>query len=116
MVKKIAKKVTKKIAKKKIVKKSVKKSKTAKAVKIPVVKPLGVVTHFYAHIGVAIVKFAKPVKVGDNVSFKGATTNFSQVVGSMQYDHKDIVSAKPKQEVGIKVKKRVREGDEIFSL
>ena len=78
-------------------------------------KPIGVVTHFYGGISVAIVKFAKTVSVGDKIRFKGATTDFSQTIDSMQYDHKDVKTAKKGQEIGIKVVNRVREGDEVYS-
>ena len=77
-------------------------------------KPIGAVTHYYTHIGVAIVKFKKPVAVGAKVKFKGATTDFEETIHSMQYDHKPIQAAKKGQEVGIKVGDKVREGDEIF--
>ncbi|MBI5732688.1 hypothetical protein HY967_01880 [Candidatus Jorgensenbacteria bacterium] len=77
-------------------------------------KPIGEVTHYYSAIGVAIVKFKKAVAVGAEVRFKGATTDFEETIKSMQYDHKDISSAKKGQEVGIKVGDKVREGDEIY--
>ena len=78
-------------------------------------KPIGEVTHFFSGIQVAIVKFNREVKVGETVKFKGATTDFSQEIDSMQYDHKDIKSAKKGQEVGIKIREKVREGDEVFA-
>lgn len=77
-------------------------------------KPVGEVTHYYSHLGVAIVKFAKVVSVGVRVRFKGATTDFEESVSSMQYDHKPIDSAKKGQEVGIKVGEKVREGDQVY--
>ncbi len=77
-------------------------------------KPIGEVTHFYGHLGVAIVKFKKNVDVGARVKFKGATTDFEEAIKSMQYDHKAIESAKKGQEVGIKVLGKVREGDLVF--
>lgn len=79
-------------------------------------KPIGVVTHYYGHLGVAIVKFNREVKLGEAVHFKGASTDFSQTINSMQYDHKDIDKAKKSQEVGIKVDGKVREGDEVYEL
>lgn len=78
-------------------------------------KPIGAVTHFFSGIQVAIVKFNREAKVGKTVKFKGATTDFSQEIDSMQYDHKDIKSAKKGQEVGIKVAEKVREGDEVYA-
>ena len=77
-------------------------------------KSIGRVTHFFGGIKVAIVKFKKPVKVGTRLYFKGATTDFVQAVDSMQFDHKPITTAKPNTQVGIKIGKRVREGDGVF--
>lgn len=79
-------------------------------------KVIGTVTHFYGDLEVAIIKFKTPVKVGEEVHFKGATTDFTQKIKSMQFDHKDIKSAKKGQEVGIKVSDKVREGDEVLEL
>jgi translation elongation factor EF-1alpha len=77
-------------------------------------KPIGFVTHFYGGIGVAIVKFSVPVAIGTKLHFKGATTDFTDTVRSIQYDHQAIEEAKKGQEVGIKVKDKVREGDEVY--
>ena len=78
-------------------------------------KPIGKVTHYYGGIGVAIIKFNREVKVGETIHFKGPHTDFSQKIDSMQYDHKDIESAKKGQEVGIKAEQKVRESDEVYS-
>lgn len=77
-------------------------------------KPAGIVTHFYGGIDVAIIKFNKAVKIGQKITVQGATTDFSQEIKSMQFDHKDIESANAGQEVGVKVKDKVREGDNIY--
>ncbi len=77
-------------------------------------KPIGKVTHYYGGLGVAIIKFNREVAVGEKAHFKGAHTDFIQEIGSMQFDHKDIKSAKKGQEVGIKVDEKVREGDQVF--
>ena len=77
-------------------------------------KPIGTVTHFYNEIKVAIVKFKKPVRVGTELHFKGATTDFKEAVKSMQFDHEAIKIAPKGKQIGIKVKKRVRDGDEVF--
>lgn len=109
----MAKKTVKKIVKKT---QSVKKSKApVLKIKLKVEKPIGIVTHFYNGIKVAIVKFSKPVKSGSEIRFEGATTDFSQKVASMQYDHKDIAVAPKGKQVGLKVSKRVREGDKVYS-
>lgn len=108
----MAKKITKAKKSAKKVKKVVKKK--AKVVKVKIQKPIGVVTHFYGGIEVAIVKFKKPMKKGSVIRFRGATTDFEQKIGSMQYDHKDIAVAKKGQSVGMKVDDKVRDGDGIF--
>ncbi len=79
-------------------------------------KPIGEITHYYGGIGVAIVKFNTAMDVGSEVHFKGTHTDFVQTIDSMQYDHKDIKSAKKGQEVGIKVEEKVHEGDKIFKV
>ncbi len=91
-------------------KKSTKKKVTKKE------KPIGEVTHFYGNIEVAIVKFKKLVKVGVKVNFRGATTDFEQVIKEMQYNHKSVPVAKKGQDVGIKVDEKVRQGDEVYEV
>lgn len=80
----------------------------------PAGEPIGEVTHYYSGIGVAIVRFTKPVSVGARVRFKGATTDFTETIRSMQYDHRDITEAKKGDEVGVKVGEKVREGDRVY--
>jgi hypothetical protein len=79
-------------------------------------KPIGVVTHYFNHLNVAIVKLKQELKKGTNVKFTGHTTNFEQEASEIQYDHEDIEGGKKGQEVGIKVKDQVREGDEVFTV
>lgn len=79
-------------------------------------KPIGAVTHYYGKMGVAIIKFSREVKKGEVVHFKGATTDFEQKIDSIQFDHKDLEAAPKGKEVGIKVKEKVRGGDEVFEV
>ncbi len=102
------------IKKKKIALKAKLKKKVSPAVKK--LKPIGKVTHYYAHIKVAIVKFNTKVKVGTELYFKGATTDFKEVSKSMQLDHEPVAAAMPKKQIGIKLKKRVREGDLVYKV
>lgn len=107
------KKKTKKMAKNKT-KKAAKKSAKKAVKKVKAEKPIGAVTHFYTHIKVAVIKFKTSFKAGGEVHFRGATTDFKQKLASIQYDHKPVASAKKGQGVGVKVAKRVREGDLVF--
>jgi len=79
-------------------------------------KPIGEVTHYFNNIDVVIVEFSKAMNVGDSIRFKGATTDFTHKIESMQFDHKDIDKAKKGQEVGIKVGERVRTGDKVYKV
>jgi hypothetical protein len=107
-------------AKKKVIKKkkAAAKAKLKKKVSAPVkkIRPVGKVTHYYAHIKVAIVKFNTKVKAGTELYFKGATTDFKEASKSMQFDHKPVAAAMPKKQIGIKLKKRVREGDLVYKI
>jgi len=77
---------------------------------------IGKITHFFDQIKVAIIKLEKPLKKGDKVKIKGATTDLEESVDSMQVDHADIEEADKGDEVGIKVADKVREGDEVFKV
>lgn len=77
-------------------------------------KPIGEITHYFNHLSVGIVKLKSPLSKGDKVKIKGHTTDIEQTVDEMQFNHEDIESGKKGQEIGIKVKDHVREGDEVF--
>jgi putative protease len=83
----------------------------------PVEKELvGRITHFFTAISVAVIELSETIKVGDKVSIEGATTNFEQKIDSMQIHNKAVKEAKSGEAIGIKVKERVREGDQVFRL
>lgn len=75
---------------------------------------IGDVTHYFGHIPAGIFKLTGKLKRGDTVHVKGATTDFTQEVGSMQVDHKEVESAKKGKEVGVQIDQKVRDGDEVF--
>jgi len=78
-------------------------------------KPIGEVIHYFGDLSVAVVRFGQSFKIGGKARFKGATTDFEQVIQSMQCDHKAVENAKKGQELGIKVKGKVRQGDQVFA-
>jgi len=77
-------------------------------------KIVGKITHYYPKISVAVVELQAPINIGDKVLIKGSSTNFEQVVESMQIEHKDVRSAEAGQSIGLKVKERVRENDVVY--
>ncbi len=107
-----AKKATVKKVAKKTKKRVIRKSAPAKKKKNGS-KPIGIVTHFYNEISVAIVRFREKVPLGAVLYFRGATTDFKHPIKSMQYDHKPITIAPKGKQIGIKVPKRVRVGDKV---
>ncbi|MCP8307643.1 MAG: translation elongation factor-like protein [archaeon] len=78
-------------------------------------KELGKITHYYPKIEVAIVELKAPIKIGDKILIKGSTTNFEQIVESMQIQHKDVQLAEAGKSIGLKVVQRVREGDIVYT-
>jgi putative protease len=75
---------------------------------------VGRVTHFFTKISVAVVELKAPLAVGDRIVIKGPTTDFEQVVESMQIEHKNVTRAEAGQSIGLKVNQRVREKDVVY--
>jgi len=76
---------------------------------------IGVVEHFFTHVGVAAIKITNgELKIGDTIHIVGATTDFKQKIESMEIDRTPVESVKPGDDVGIKVKDRVREHDVVY--
>jgi len=75
---------------------------------------VGHVTHFFTKINVAVVELSATLAVGDTILIKGPTTDFEQVVGSMQIEHENIERAEAGQSIGLKVEERVREEDIVY--
>ncbi len=134
-VKKSAKKTVKKAAKK-TVKKAVKKAAPKKKMppKQPLVAPgpppsgmppveepasneeaIGTITHYYSHLGVAVIQINKgTLRTGDTIHVKGHTTDFTETVESMEFEHQHIDQASAGQSVGLKVKDHAREHDIVY--
>lgn len=79
-------------------------------------KKIGKITHFFDHISVAAITLSDNLKVGDQILIKGQTTNIEQIIKSMQIDNKEISEAKAEDEIGIKVKGKVRVNDEVYLI
>jgi len=75
---------------------------------------VGDVSHFYTNIEVAVVELTGALKVGDRIIIRGATTDFTQLVVSIQIDHGGVTEAGPGDSIGLQVRYRVRAGDGVF--
>ena len=88
----------------------------------PVVKPppgecVGVVTHYFNHLSVAVVKVESgTLRVGDNIHFRGHTTDFGQRIESLQVNHAPVASVGPRDDFGMKVREHVRENDVVYKV
>jgi putative protease len=77
-------------------------------------KKIGVITHYFGHISVGIIKLDAPLKIGDTIHIKGAHDDITQSVDSMQIEHENVESADKGDEVGIKVVEKVHPHDEVY--
>jgi translation elongation factor EF-1alpha len=75
---------------------------------------IGHITHFFSKINVAVLELTAPLSVGDRILVKGPTTDFEQVVDSMQIEHENIPKAEAGQSVGLKVAEHVKERDVVY--
>lgn len=77
---------------------------------------LGYVEDYFAKIGVIALTLESGLSLGNRIHIIGHTTNFDQVVSSMQTDHQPVVNAVVKQGVGIRVTARARKGDHVYLI
>jgi putative protease len=87
-------------------------------------KLIGIITHFFPRISVAVVEPKETIKVGDQIRIRGKSNlstskpriDFIQTVESMEIDHEQIREAKPGDPIGLQVTEKVCEGCEVFKL
>ena len=78
---------------------------------------IGVVEHFFTNVSVAAIKITSgELKIGDTIHIVGAHTDFKQKIDSMQIDRNPVEHVKTGDDVGIKVKDRVREHDVVYKI
>ncbi len=78
---------------------------------------IGVVVKFFSKPGVAAVEITNgSINVGDTLHFKGHTTDFNDVIKSMEIDNNSVSEANSGDMIGIKVKERVREKDTVYKV
>ncbi len=79
-------------------------------------KLIGKVTHYFPKINVGIIELSDDLKVGDNIRIVGSTVDVTQIVDSMEINHQKVEKAKKGDAIGLKVKERVREGNDVYKL
>jgi len=79
-------------------------------------KEIGIIEHYYGHISVGIIKLADGLKVGEQIHVKGGSSDFTQIVSSMQIEHVNLSEAKVGDAIGIKIEQKVRPGDKVYKV
>ncbi len=77
---------------------------------------IGRVSDYFARIGVAGIDLTGPLNVGDRIRVRGHTTDFEQVVESIQIEHEPVPAAKSGDKIGIKTAERCRGGDRVYRV
>lgn len=79
-------------------------------------KRVGIVTHYFDHLSVAVLALTDGIRVGDTLHFLGHSTDFKQEMTSIQIEHKAVDTAKPGEDVAVKVIQRVHPNDAVFKV
>lgn len=77
---------------------------------------IGRVTHYFTHLGVAVVALNGDIKIGDALLFLGHTTDFEQLVCSMEIEHRMVQTAQAGTSVAIQVSEPVRVNDRVYRI
>lgn len=78
---------------------------------------VGEVFHFFSKISVAAIRLTDgSIAIGDTVQVLGPTTNLEQRVDGLQIEHMEVSRADQGQDVGMKVRDRVRERDYVYKI
>jgi len=79
-------------------------------------KKVGIVTHFYGKINVAIVDLEDTLNQGDMIEISGPSTNMQMTADSIQIEHENVPVAKKGQSIGLKVPEPVKEKDIVYKI
>jgi translation initiation factor IF-2 len=76
---------------------------------------IGIIVKYFAKPNVAAIELTDgSLNVGDTIRIHGHSTDFQQVIDSMQIEHASVTTADKGASIGIKVKDRVREHDVVY--
>jgi len=77
---------------------------------------IGTVTHYFDHIGVAVLALTEVLRVGETIHIHGHATDFTQNVDSMQIEHKAVSEGKPGQDVAMKTAQKAHPRDVVYKV
>jgi len=79
-------------------------------------KLIGRISHFFDHLGVAVIEVSDKLRTGDTIRIIGGDTDFEMKVDSMEMDHERVREASRGKSVGVKVPQKVHEGYKVVRL
>ncbi len=80
-------------------------------------KLIGRINHYYSHLSAGIIELTEgDLNVGEVIHVKGKHTDLTQTVDSIQIELQSVSHAEKGKLVGIKVKEKVREHDQVFRV
>jgi translation initiation factor IF-2 len=79
-------------------------------------KKIGIVTHWYDKIGVAVITLKGKLSVGDVIRIEKGNDGFEETISSMQLDHKDVSSGKKGEEIAVKMSKKALVGSSVSKV
>ncbi|OGW75778.1 MAG: hypothetical protein A2Z72_05175 [Omnitrophica bacterium RBG_13_46_9] len=78
---------------------------------------IGVIVDYYSKVNAAGIELKSgDIKIGDKIRVKGHTTDFEQVVESIQLDNRPVEEANRGDSIGIKIKDKARKGDKVYKI
>lgn len=75
---------------------------------------IGHIAHFFSKINVAVVELMLPLAVGDRILVKGPSTDFEQIVESIQIEGNPFSRVEGGQSIGLKVVQPAKEKDVVY--
>ena len=77
---------------------------------------VGNIGRYFNKIGLAIVEMKDSLSVGDTIHVIGNTTDFSQRLAVMSIENSPVQTATPGDEVAIRVRYPVMDGDDVYKV
>lgn len=77
---------------------------------------LGVMTHYFGKVSVAIIELKVGLKIGDQIHVIGPHNNFTQAVESMQIEHASVTQANAGDTAGLLVTQKIHPHDKFFKI
>jgi putative protease len=78
---------------------------------------VGIVNKYFDKIGVGMIQVTQgELSVGDTIHVKGASTDLTATISSMQVNRQPVQTAKSGEEAGIKLDGKVRPKDKVLKV